>query len=142
MIYLSLTFIFISVTAITFYALYSIIRKSDPTIKKLKDVGLVAPLGGSIQIILLFSFGFIVASFLQFKLIESIYVGMIIAFSSTMIVLKLISDKRQLDTLHGRIIVGILLTEDFFAIMAISILPTLAFINFAFGKLVLSHFLV
>lgn len=38
MIYLSLTFIFISVTAITFYALYSIIRKSDPTIKKLKDV--------------------------------------------------------------------------------------------------------
>ena len=38
MLYLALTFIFISITAISFYALYSIIRKSDPTVKRLKDV--------------------------------------------------------------------------------------------------------
>jgi tight adherence protein C len=38
MLYLALIFIFISVTTLTFYTLYSIIRKSDPTIKKLKDV--------------------------------------------------------------------------------------------------------
>jgi Kef-type K+ transport system membrane component KefB len=98
-------------------------------IKKLKDVGLVAPIGGTIQIIILFSFGFMVATFLKYQNIEAIYMGAILAFSSTMIVLKLLSDKKELDTLHGRIILGFLLTEDFFAILAISILPTIASLN-------------
>jgi len=93
--------------------------------KKLKDVGLVAPLGGSIQVLIIFSFGFISGSFMGFSVIESVYLGLIIAFGSTMIVLKLLSDKRVLETLHGRIIVGRLLTEDFWAILALTILPTL-----------------
>jgi Kef-type K+ transport system membrane component KefB len=93
--------------------------------KKLKNIGLVATLGGTIQIMVLFSLGFIIASVLGFLPMEALYVGIILSFSSTMVVIKLLSDKRELDTLHGRLIVGFLLTEDFFAILALSILPIL-----------------
>jgi len=94
-------------------------------LKKLKNVGIVASLGGMTQILILFSFGFILAMFLGFIRLESAYIGIIIAFSSTMVVIKLLSDKKELDTLHGRIVVGILLIEDFFIILTLSVLATL-----------------
>ena len=97
----------------------------EMNIKKIKEVSLVAGLGGSIRSILMFTLGFIIALVLGFVTREAIYIGMIIAFSSTMVVIKLISDKRELDTLHGRIVVGILLTEDLLAIIALSILTSL-----------------
>ena len=91
-------------------------------IRKLKDVGLVASLGGFIQIVAIFVLTFIISIFMGFFAIEAVYMGLIIAFSSTMIVIKLLSDKREIDTLHGRIIIGILLLQDIFAIFALSIL--------------------
>lgn len=94
-------------------------------LRKLKNIGLVGTLGGTIQILALFSVGFILASLLGFLPLEAVYLGMVIAFSSTMVVLKLLSDKRELDTLHGRIIIGILLMQDVFAIFALSILGSL-----------------
>lgn len=91
-------------------------------IGKLKDVGLVASLGGVIQIAAVFLLAFITSAFMGFFAIESVYLGLIVAFSSTMVVVKLLSDKREVDTLHGRIIIGILLLQDIFAIIALSIL--------------------
>jgi hypothetical protein len=44
-----------------------------------------------------------------------------------MVVVKLLSDKSELDTLHGRIVLGILLTEDILAIMALAMLSNSAF---------------
>ncbi|MFH1642541.1 MAG: cation:proton antiporter [Nanoarchaeota archaeon] len=105
-------------------------------IRKLRNIGLVSTLGGTIQILTLFSIGFIVASIMGFIPLEAIYFGIIISFSSTMVVLKLLSDKRELDTLHGRIIIGILLMQDIFAIFALSILGSLN--KFSFWLLTLS----
>lgn len=93
--------------------------------KKLKDVALVAGLGGAIRSLSMFTLGFIIALIIGFVTKEAVYIGIIIAFSSTMIVVKLISDKRELDTLHGRIAVGILLLEDLLAILALSVLTSL-----------------
>lgn len=93
-------------------------------LRKLKDVSLVSSIGGLISITTLFSFGFIFASVLGFVSIQAVYVGLIIAFSSTMVVIKLLSDKRELGTLHGRIIIGFLLVEDIVAIIALSVLTT------------------
>src|SRR3989344_147855 len=59
-----------------------------------------------------------------------VYIGLIISFSSTMVVLKLLSDKRELNTLHGRIAIGILLVEDIIAILAISILTSINEFNY------------
>jgi len=97
----------------------------EMNIKKIKEVALVSGLGGTIRSLTMFTFGFIIALVLGFVTREALYIGIIIAFSSTMVVIKLISDKRELDTLHGRIVVGILLMEDLLAILALSILTSL-----------------
>jgi len=108
----------------------------EMNLRKLKDVGLVSSVGGLVQMLSIFSFTFILAVFLGFVYQEAIYLGLIIAFSSTMVVVKLLSDKRTLDTLHGRIIIGFLLMQDILAILVLSILNTMD--NFTFIFLVLS----
>ena len=91
-------------------------------IRKLKDVGLISSFGGVMQIAVMFVFAFIISILIGFFAAEAVYLGLIIAFSSTMVVVKLLSDKREVDTLHGRIIIGILLLQDIAAILALSIL--------------------
>jgi len=87
---------------------------------KLKHVSIPATITGLINSAILFSTGFLIAHLLGFTKLEPFYFGIIIAFSSTMLVLKLLSDKEELDTLHGRVIIGVLLLEDLLAILAIS----------------------
>jgi len=96
-------------------------------LKRLRDIGKIASIGATVQILSLFFFGFILAHFMGFQLKEAVYIGVILSFSSTMVVVKLLSDKRELDTLHGRIIIGILLMEDIFAILALSALSSTEF---------------
>ena len=99
-------------------------------IRKLKHVGMVASLGGIIQIVSVFTIAFIAALLLGFIVLESVYLALVIAFSSTMVVIKLLSDKKEIDTLHGKIIIGILLLQDIVAIMALSVLATLSEFSF------------
>lgn len=94
-------------------------------IRKLKDVGLVASLGGIIQVVSIFTLAFVAALLFGFFAMEAIYIGLIIALSSTMVVIKLLSDKKEIDTLHGKIIIGILLLQDLVAIIALSVLVSL-----------------
>ncbi len=91
-------------------------------LKKLKDVGLVASLGGFTKSVVLFAIGFLLAILLKFQTVEAAYLGLVVAFGSTMVVIKLLADKKELDTLHGRILVGILLMEDLLAITILSII--------------------
>ncbi len=91
----------------------------DIDLKKLKEVGLVAIVGGIVQVLVIFAIGFYVASALGFSNEMALLLGVAIAFSSTMIVVKLLSDMNSLDTLHGRIILGILLMQDFIAMLII-----------------------
>ncbi len=94
-------------------------------LKKIKDIGRVAGLGGVIQICLLFMIGFVLSTFFGFTVMEAMYLGIILAFSSTMLVVKLLSDRKELETLHSRIIIGFLIVEDIAAIIALTILGTL-----------------
>ncbi|MBC8501138.1 MAG: cation:proton antiporter [Nanoarchaeota archaeon] len=95
-------------------------------LRKLKDVGNVVITGSIIQIVAMFLIGISVGVWLGFIGEELIYLGLIVSFSSTMVVIKLLADKNELDTLHGRIVIGILLMEDLFAILAISSLQTIS----------------
>lgn len=92
--------------------------------KKLRNVAMVSSIGTVIRDFLLFGIAFLLANAIGFMKIESAYLGFIIAFSSTMVVLKILSDQRKLGTLHGRIMIGILLMEDIMAIFALSVLTT------------------
>lgn len=105
-------------------------------IKKLKDIGGIATFGAVAQVGVLFLFGLGIGVLLGFPVVTSVYLGLILAFSSTMVVIKLLSDKNQLDTVHGRIVIGILLMQDIIAILALSVLKDLN--NFQFSPFFLS----
>jgi Kef-type K+ transport system membrane component KefB len=57
---------------------------------------------------------------------ESVYRAAALALSSTVIIVKILYDKRELDTLAGRITLGVLVVQDIFAILFLAIQPTLA----------------
>lgn len=93
-------------------------------LSKIKDTGFFTAIGGTLQVLLVFIAGFIVSILLGLTRLESTYIGFIVAFSSTIIVVKLLSDRREIDTLHGRIIIGILLVQDIIALFVFSVLMT------------------
>jgi Kef-type K+ transport system membrane component KefB len=93
-------------------------------ISKLKDVFLISTIGTTIQVLLVTGFGFLISYLLGFSPITSIYIGLVLAFSSTMVVIKILSEKKEITTLHGRIIIGFLLMQDILAILALSALTS------------------
>ena len=94
--------------------------------RRLRDVGGAVMATALVQVVLSFSAGFAAASLLGFSRTTAGYVGIALAFGSTMVVIKLLSDKRRLDTLHGRSVLGILLVQDIIAIIALTLLPSLS----------------
>lgn len=92
---------------------------------RMKTIGLVSSIGGTIITLSSFGLGIIIALYLGFQSLAAAYIGLVVAFSSTLVVIKLLSDNRELDTLHGRIMVGILLMQDIFAIVAMSVLSSI-----------------
>lgn len=89
--------------------------------KKIKTFGGPVLIAGLGQIIITFIFGYLIA--MQFfSGIAVFYIAAAMVFSSTMIVIKLLSDKHELDTLHGRLILGILLIQDLVAVFLLAML--------------------
>ena len=61
-----------------------------------------------------------------FKNLEVLYLGVAAALSSTVIIVKILYDKRELDTLPGRLTLGVLVLQDLFAIIFLALLPSLS----------------
>lgn len=57
--------------------------------------------------------------------LDALYLAVAAALSSTVIVVKLLYDKRELDSLAGRLTLGILVLQDLFAILFLAIQPNL-----------------
>ncbi len=90
---------------------------------------------GFFQVVIIFFIVFFLRNFLELNALQSAYIGIILAFGSTMVDIKLLSDSGEIVTLHGRLIIGILLFQDLVAIVAI-VLLTVG--GFAFMPLVYS----
>lgn len=104
--------------------------------KVIREVGVSSLLVGLGQIILTFILGALVSFFiLGFNLVSSCFIGIAISFSSTIVVMKLLSDKRHIDSLYGKISVGILIIQDLFAIVVLMSISSISggadFISFA-----------
>ena len=91
----------------------------------IRTMGSVALLTGLGQVAFTSVFGFLIALMLGWSIVASIYIAVALTFSSTIIIVKLLSDKRELDALHGRIAVGFLIVQDIVVILALILLPTL-----------------
>jgi len=70
-----------------------------------------------VQIVFTFIPGFYIARFFDFNFLQSAYIAIALTFSSTIIVIKLLSEKRDTNSLYGKISIGFLLVQDFVAIL-------------------------
>ncbi|MBI2576875.1 cation:proton antiporter [Candidatus Woesearchaeota archaeon] len=91
-----------------------------------RDIGPVAFFIGFGQMAFTWLSGFWLSKLLGFSPVESVYLGIVVAFSSTIIVVKLLSDKEQLQTLHGKLSLGILLVQDLAAIIVLVVMDGIA----------------
>jgi len=110
-------------------------------LKALRNVAFVSSIGGAINIIILFFVGYLAALLLGFLSLEAAYIGLMLGFSSTMVVMKILSDRRELNTLHGRMVVGFLLLEDIVAIFVLSILTSINGFTLGLFLLAMAKFL-
>ena len=95
-------------------------------LRVLKEVGWVSLFAGSAQIIITGLLGFMISMGLGLPVITSVYLGIVLAFSSTVVAVKILSDKKEIDTLHGRIALGILILQDFVAALILMIVPLIS----------------
>jgi|WetSurMetagenome_2_1015567.scaffolds.fasta_scaffold00374_18 Kef-type K+ transport system membrane component KefB len=93
-------------------------------IKEFFLIGKTVFLVGVGQMLLTFILGFPLVVFFGFDLTTSIYMTIALVFSSTVIGIKLLSDKKDLNSLYGKIAVGGLLMQDFLEIMVLIFLST------------------
>lgn len=84
--------------------------KLDPHL--IRSVGRVAMVAGLGQMAMTAAFGYVIALALGMSTMTAFYVAAALTFSSTVIIVKLLSDKREIDALHGRIALGILIMQD------------------------------
>lgn len=87
-------------------------------INLIKSTGVVALLTGVGQVVFTSVIGYFIIIALGFEPIPALYIAVALTFSSTIIIIKLLSDKRELDMLHGRIAVGFLIVQDLLVIVA------------------------
>src|SRR3989344_5436341 len=91
-------------------------------IEDLKYVGKAAIFTGIGQILFTALVGFVIVSLLGFPPIAALYIAVALTFSSTVIIIKLLAEKHDLNSLYGKIAVGFLLVQDFVAILALMII--------------------
>lgn len=77
-------------------------------------------------LLLVGSTGFLVGTLLGFGTAEAVIVGLALFFSSTIIILKVISDKRELSRLYAQIAVGVIVIDDVIATLALLAVATIA----------------
>jgi len=103
------------------FLLFSVGLSLNP--KMLREYGKASFVTGIGQVVLTGGVGVVVCMLLGYTWITSLYVGIALAFSSTVIVLKLLSDKGDLDKLYVKLSVGSLLLQDLIAIVLLFAIP-------------------
>jgi Kef-type K+ transport system membrane component KefB len=92
-------------------------------IRKLKKLSFLILVVGLGQVVFTGLFGFLLSYVFGFSLLSSLYIGLALTFSSTAVVVKLLSDNKELDSLQGKFIIGTMLVQDFVAAVVLIILP-------------------
>jgi Kef-type K+ transport system membrane component KefB len=90
-----------------------------------RRIGAVAVATGLGQLTLTIVIGFLLTLLLGKDWLTALYIAIALTFSSTIIIVKLLSDKRELDTLHGRIAIGFLIVQDLAVIVALVVMSVM-----------------
>ncbi len=93
--------------------------------KVIKEVGKVSLITGIGQVLFTSIIGFLIGLTLGFDFISSIYIAIALTFSSTIIIMKLLSDRGDTETLYGKIAIGFLIVQDLVAMFLLVIISAI-----------------
>jgi len=94
-------------------------------LQHIRRIGPVALATGLGQLAFTIVIGFLIILAMGKGWMEALYVAVALTFSSTIIIVKLLSDKREIDSLHGRIAVGFLIVQDLAVVIAMMVMSAL-----------------
>lgn len=94
-------------------------------VKLIRSLGVVSVMTGLGQVIFTAFFGYLIGLALGLDHVASVYVAVALTFSSTIIIVKLLSDKREIDALHGQIALGFLIVQDLVVVLAMIVLSAI-----------------
>ncbi len=94
-------------------------------LQHIRHIGPVALATGLGQLTFTIVIGFALILLMGKDWLTALYVAVALTFSSTIIIIKLLSDKRELDSLHGRIAVGFLIVQDLAVVLAMMVVSAL-----------------
>lgn len=97
----------------------------------IKDVGKVSLISGVGQVLFTSVIGFLIALGFGFDWLSSIYIAIALTFSSTIIIMKLLSDRGDTDALYGKIAIGFLIVQDLIAMLILVVISALPSEGFA-----------
>jgi Kef-type K+ transport system membrane component KefB len=95
------------------------------SLEKIKDLGRVALILGSSQVLLTAISGYLLAQFMGFGVLKSLFLGAAVTFSSTVVVIKLLDQKGVMRQLYARISIALFLAQDIIVIAALTLLSSL-----------------
>ncbi len=96
------------------------------SLERLRELRRPFIVGGTVQVVLTVALVAGAGLALGFPINRAIFYGFVIALSSTAIVLKLYGDRRETETPQGRMVLGVLLFQDFLIVPMIVLVPVLA----------------
>jgi Kef-type K+ transport system membrane component KefB len=103
--------------------LFAVGLKLDPQL--VRHLGPVAVATGLGQLGFTIVVGYGLCLLLGYDAVAALYIAIALTFSSTIIIVKLLSDKREIDSLHGRIAMGFLIVQDVAVVIALMVLGSL-----------------
>jgi CPA2 family monovalent cation:H+ antiporter-2 len=96
------------------------------SVKELMEVKWVSLVGGPLGVVLLSALGGGVGLLLGWGMLRGVIVGMIISVASTMVLSRLLLDSGQLQSQHGKVMIGITLVEDLIVVVLTILIPVVA----------------
>ncbi len=90
--------------------------------RHLKSIGKVSFLAGMGQVFFTGTIGYFILYFLTGQVLSSLYLAVAMVFSSTIIIMKMLSDKKDVETTYGRYTIGVMLVQDVLAVILIVLL--------------------
>jgi Kef-type K+ transport system membrane component KefB len=94
-------------------------------VKLIRSLGTVSLMTGLGQVAFTSIFGYLIGLALGLGHVTSLYVAVALTFSSTIIIVKLLTDKREIDALHGQIALGFLIVQDLVVVLAMIVLSAI-----------------
>lgn len=96
------------------------------SLKQLAMIKRTVLLGGTTQVLATIGLVALVMQLLNFTWSESVFMGFLIALSSTAIVLKLLQDRGEINSPQGRVVLGVLIFQDIIVVPMMLLTPLMA----------------